>query len=124
EGDLPQGIDEARVKAAVVAELVALGPLQALMADDSVQEISVTGAGQVSVRRAGRKSGRELPFFLAESVPRALGRLCRQAGVDPLDAEGVLRVPLAVGFDLVALGPSLVKGTSSIGLVRRESVTS
>jgi pilus assembly protein CpaF len=124
EGDVATGSDEVRVKAAVVSELVGLGPLGPLLADESVQEIAVTGAGHIAVQRAGRRSTRELPFFLAESVPRVAARLCRQAGIEVEPSAALFRTALPkLGFDMTLLGPSVVTGTATLGLIRRESVS-
>jgi pilus assembly protein CpaF len=124
EGDVPSGIDETRVKALVVSELCGVGPLSPLLDDESVQAIAVSGRGHIAVQRAGQLSARELPFLLAESLPRAVTRLLRRAGVDVGAVPGgVSEYSLdKLGFELQVLGSDVVPAGAAFSLSRRESV--
>lgn len=120
EGEGAAGVDEPRVKGLVVAELCRLGPLQALIEDDAVQAIAVSGSGHIAVQRAGQVSSREPPFLLSDSLPRVVTRLLRAAGVEPgSGAGGLWHYSLArLGFELQVLGPELVPGGAALMLSR------
>lgn len=121
EGDVPSGVDETRVKATVVAELCGLGPLRALMDDESVKAVGVSGRGHIAVQRAGRLSLREQPFLLAESLPRVVARLLRSAGIEP--SAGAKEYSLGkLGFEMQVLGSDAIPGTGAFSLWRRETV--
>ncbi|MDY3248927.1 MAG: FHA domain-containing protein, partial [Candidatus Choladocola sp.] len=53
-GRLPEGIDPVRLEDDVFNEAMRLGPLEELLADDSVAEIMVNGPSRVYVERHGR----------------------------------------------------------------------
>ena len=77
---LPPGMDMAAVSREILDEALGLGPLEALLADDSVTEIMVNGPKNVFVERGGRleKTGRS--FADEASLVSAIERIVSPLG--------------------------------------------
>lgn len=61
------------------AELVGLGPLEALMRNPHATQLTANGTKSVSIVQADRLNYSALPFSSAESLERVLARLCRMS---------------------------------------------
>lgn len=79
-GRLPPGIDPARLEKDVFNEAMRLGPLEDLLADDSVNEIMVNGPHKVYVERKGRLELSSCQFTDDASVIAAIERIVSPLG--------------------------------------------
>ncbi|MGI6495344.1 MAG: ATPase, T2SS/T4P/T4SS family [Kiritimatiellia bacterium] len=77
---LPAGIDPAKLAQDVFNEALRLGPLEDLLADDSVTEIMVNGPHQVFVERRGRIERVEQDFLDDASVLAIIERIVAPLG--------------------------------------------
>ena len=82
-GRLPEGIDAYRLEEDVFNEALKLGPLEDLLADDTVSEIMVNGPGQVYIERGGKLELSDCQFTddagvlaVIERIIAPLGRRC------------------------------------------------
>ncbi len=80
KGKLPQGIDPARLENDVFNEAMRLGPLESLLADDSVSEIMVNGPEKVYVERHGKLQLSDCQFTDDESVLSVIERIVAPLG--------------------------------------------
>ena len=74
-GKLPPGIDAARLEREVFNEALRLGPLEELLADDTVTEIMVNGPRRVYVERGGKLQLTDLQFLDDASVMAIIERI-------------------------------------------------
>ena len=79
-GRLPAGIDPARLEEDVFNEAMRLGPLEELLADDSVTEIMVNGPAQVYVERRGKLELSDCQFSDDASVLAVIERIVAPLG--------------------------------------------
>ncbi len=86
KGRLPDGIDPIRLEEDVFNEAMRLGPLEELLADDSVSEIMVNGPDRVYVERGGRLQLSDCQFTddasvlaVIERIIAPLGRRCDES---------------------------------------------
>ena len=113
---LPPRIDRARLAAQVLDEAVGLGPLEALLADETVSEIMVNGPDDVFVERSGRLhrapvafSSEDALYGIVERIVTPLGRRVDEASplVDARLADGsrvnVVIPPLAIGGPAITI---------------------
>ncbi len=77
---LPAETDAEQVVAAVVAETVGLGPIEALMDDPAISEIMVNGHEQIYVERNGQLAKTNLRFSSAGSLASVLDRIVSPLG--------------------------------------------
>ncbi len=77
---LPGGLQADRLLKDVYDEAVALGPLEDLLADDSVTEIMVNGHNQIFVERNGRLETTNRTFFDDQSVMAIIERIVSPIG--------------------------------------------
>ena len=96
-GRLPEGIDPVRLEDDVFNEAMRLGPLEELLADDSVSEIMVNGPDKVYIERGGKLQLSDCQFTddgsvlsVIERIIAPLGRRCdeSQPYVDARLADG------------------------------------
>lgn len=85
-GRLPEGIDPVRLEDDVFNEAMRLGPLEDLLADDSVSEIMVNGPANVYVERHGKLELSDCQFSddasvlaVIERIIAPLGRRCDES---------------------------------------------
>jgi pilus assembly protein CpaF len=83
------GLDSNRVIGAAKAELLELGPLGALIRDNSVIEIGVPRFDRIVVVRAGRTPSTEVGFSSESAMLWAIRRLCEQSR-EPLRSDDVV----------------------------------
>ena len=79
-GKLPQGIDPVRLEDDVFNEAMRLGPLEDLLADESVTEIMVNGPSKVYVERHGKLQLSDCQFSDDASVLAAIERIVAPLG--------------------------------------------
>ena len=79
-GRLPEGIDPVRLEDDVFNEAMRLGPLEDLLADDSVTEIMVNGPEKVYVERGGKLQLSDCQFTDDASVLAAIERIVAPLG--------------------------------------------
>ena len=79
-GKLPQGIDPVRLEDDVFNEAMRLGPLEDLLADESVTEIMVNGPSKVYVERQGKLQLSDCQFSDDASVLAAIERIVAPLG--------------------------------------------
>ena len=77
---LPPGTDTAALAQEVYDEALGLGPLELLLADDSVTEIMVNGPDQIYVERAGKLEITDSIFMDEESVLAVIERIVSPIG--------------------------------------------
>ena len=79
-GLLPEGIDAARLEEDVFNEALRLGPLEKLLADESVTEIMVNGPDKVYVERHGKLQLSDCQFTDDASVLAVIERIVAPLG--------------------------------------------
>ena len=77
---LPAGLDPARLGREILDEALGLGPLEELLADETVSEIMVNGADRVYVERRGRLELTPLRFTDDASVMAVVERIVSPLG--------------------------------------------
>ena len=77
---LPEGIDPYRLEEDVFNEALRLGPLEDLLADDSVSEIMVNGPDRVFIERGGRLQLSDCRFTDDQSVLSVIERIVSPLG--------------------------------------------
>ena len=80
KGRLPEGIDPVRLEDDVFNEAMRLGPLEDLLADDSVSEIMVNGPDKVYVERKGKIELSDCQFTDDASVLSVIERIVSPLG--------------------------------------------
>ena len=115
-GRLPEGIDPVRLEDDVFNEAMRLGPLEELLADDSVSEIMVNGPDKVYIERGGKLQLSDCQFTddasvlsVIERIIAPLGRRCdeSQPYVDARLADGsrvnAIIAPLALSGPTITI---------------------
>ena len=116
KGRLPDGIDPVRLEDDVFNEAMRLGPLEELLADDTVSEIMVNGPDKVYIERGGRLQLSDCQFTddasvlsVIERIIAPLGRRCdeSQPYVDARLADGsrvnAIIAPLALSGPTITI---------------------
>ena len=106
-GKLPRGIDPERIKQEVFDEALRLGPLEDLLADDSVTEIMVNGPYQVYVERGGRLQLTDLQFSDDASVLAIIERIVAPLGRRIDESQPYVDARLKDGSRVNAIIPPL-----------------
>ena len=115
-GRLPEGIDPVRLEDDVFNEAMRLGPLEELLADDTVSEIMVNGPSRVYIERGGKLQLSDCQFTddasvlsVIERIIAPLGRRCdeSQPYVDARLADGsrvnAIIAPLALSGPTITI---------------------
>ena len=131
KGRMPAGIDPVRMEEDVFNEAMRLGPLEELLADDSVTEIMVNGPEKVYVERRGRLELSDCQFSDDESVQAVieriiapLGRRCdeSQPYVDARLADGsrvnAIIAPLALSGPTITIRKFAKKALTAKDFIR------
>ena len=131
KGRMPAGIDPVRLEEDVFNEAMRLGPLEELLADDSVTEIMVNGPEKVYVERGGRLELSDCQFSDDESVQAVieriiapLGRRCdeSQPYVDARLADGsrvnAIIAPLALSGPTITIRKFAKKALTADDFIR------
>ena len=130
-GKLPQGIDPVRLEDDVFNEAMRLGPLEDLLADDSVTEIMVNGPSKVYVERGGKLQLSDCQFSDDASVMAVIERIVAPLGrridesqpyVDARLADGsrvnAIIAPLALSGPTVTIRKFAKKALSPEDFIR------
>jgi pilus assembly protein CpaF len=89
EGLLPPNLDFTAIARDAAMEVVGAGPLDELIADESVERVLVTRPDQIYVSRDGRWQLHRKIFSSAEAVERAIGRLLFRSGARGIEPTGM-----------------------------------
>ena len=106
-GKLPHSIDPERIKKEVFDEALRLGPLEDLLADESVTEIMVNGPHQVYVERGGRLQLTDLQFADDASVLAIIERIVAPLGRRIDESQPYVDARLKDGSRVNAIIPPL-----------------
>ena len=106
-GKLPRSIDPERIKKEVFNEALRLGPLEDLLADESVTEIMVNGPHQVYVDRGGRLQLTDLQFSDDASVLAIIERIVAPLGRRIDESQPYVDARLKDGSRVNAIIPPL-----------------
>ena len=130
-GRLPAGIDPVRLEEDVFNEAMRLGPLEELLADESVTEIMVNGPSKVYVERGGKLQLSDAQFSddasvlaVIERIIAPLGRRCdeSQPYVDARLADGsrvnAIISPLALSGPTVTIRKFAKKALTAEDFIR------
>ena len=107
KGRLPAGIDPDRIEEDVFNEAMRLGPLEELLADDTVTEIMVNGPEHVYVERAGRLELSDCQFSDDESVLAVIERIIAPLGRRCDESQPYVDARLSDGSRVNAIIPPL-----------------
>lgn len=113
-GKLPRSIDPERIKKEVFDEALRLGPLEDLLADESVTEIMVNGPHQVYVERGGRLQLTDLQFSDDASVLAIIERIVAPLGRRIDESQPYVDARLSDGSRVNAIIPPLSLSGPSI----------
>ena len=106
-GRLPRGIDPERLEKEIYDEALRLGPLEDLIADESVTEIMVNGPHQVYVERGGRLTLTDQQFLDDASVMAVIERIIAPLGRRCDESQPYVDARLADGSRVNAIIPPL-----------------
>ena len=104
---LPRDIDPARLEREVFNEALRLGPLEDLLADDTVTEIMVNGPHRVYIERNGRLELTDLQFTDDASVMAVIERIVAPLGRRIDESQPYVDARLADGSRVNAIIPPL-----------------
>jgi len=125
KGRLPEGIDPVRLEDDVFNEAMRLGPLEELLADDSVAEIMVNGPSRVYVERHGRLELSDCQFSDDASVLSVIERIVAPLGRRIDESQPYVDARLADGSRVNAIiAPLALSGpTITIRKFSRKALT-
>ncbi len=106
-GKLPPGMDARRLEHEVFNEALRLGPLEDLLADDTVTEIMVNGPRQIYVERHGKLQPTDLEFLDDASVMAIVERIVAPIGRRIDESQPYVDARLADGSRVNAIIPPL-----------------
>jgi pilus assembly protein CpaF len=118
-------LERQRLFDAVIAELLAFGPIEPLLHDHTVSEIMVNGPDQVWVERDGRLTETDVKFESDEHVRRIIDRIIAPLGRRCDEASPMVDARLPDGSRVNAIIPplSLVGPVLTIRKFSREPLT-
>ncbi len=111
-------LDAASSAAAAVDELVGMGPLESLLADDSISDILINGIDEIWVERAGRLQRTDVSFRTAESLAATVERAIAPLGLRLDHASPVVDARLPDGSRLHAVLPPIAPGGPVVAIRR------
>lgn len=109
---LPLGLEGDALAKMALAELTGCGPLDELLADDSVHEVAVAGHDRIYVDRGSGQSLHDRIFTSAAAVHRAIYRMVMRAG-GRIDS-GIQEIRLDSGALMQAVLPPLARVPSLV----------
>jgi len=124
-GKLPAGIDAVRLEREVFNEALRLGPLEDLIADETVTEIMVNGPRQIYVERRGKLQLTDLEFLDDSSVMAIIERIVSPIGRRIDESQPYVDARLADGSRVNAIIPplSLIGPTLTIRKFAKRTLT-
>jgi pilus assembly protein CpaF len=99
--------DRLRIQEAVLAEVVAYGPIQEVLNDDGVSEVMVNGPKQVWIERAGQLYLTDITFTDADHVLRIIQRIVAPLGRRCDESSPMVDARLPDGSRVNAIIPPL-----------------
>jgi pilus assembly protein CpaF len=111
---LPASIDREQLAGTVLDEAVGLGPLEGLLADDTVSEIMVNRFDEIFVERLGRLEKTPVTFTSDEAVMSAIERIVSPLGRRIDESSPMVDARLADGSRVNAIIPPLALRGPSI----------
>jgi pilus assembly protein CpaF len=112
--ELPPEIDRQRIIKQVLDEVVGLGPLEDLIADDQVTEIMVNRFDEIFVERAGKLSKSDIVFTSDQAVVSAIERIVAPLGRRIDESSPMVDARLKDGSRVNAVIPPLALKGSNI----------
>ena len=106
-GKLPRGIDAARLEREIFNEALRLGPLEDLLADDTVTEIMVNGPRHIYVERHGKLQLTDMEFLDDASVMAIIERIVSPIGRRIDESQPYVDARLSDGSRVNAIIPPL-----------------
>jgi len=124
-GKLPAGIDAVRLEREIFNEALRLGPLEDLIADETVTEIMVNGPRQIYVERRGKLQLTDLEFLDDSSVMAIIERIVSPIGRRIDESQPYVDARLADGSRVNAIIPplSLIGPTLTIRKFAKRTLT-
>ena len=111
--ELPADIDRNRIVKQVLDEVVGLGPLEDLLADELVTEIMVNRFDEIFIERAGRLTKSEITFTSDQAVIGAIERIVAPLGRRIDESSPMVDARLKDGSRVNAMIPPLaLKGAN------------
>lgn len=107
DGEIPQDLDRKLLRKQVLDEAVGLGPLEELLADDSVSEIMVNRFDEIFVERAGRLLRHPLTFTGDRAVMGVIERIVAPLGRRIDESSPMVDARLKDGSRVNAIIPPL-----------------
>jgi pilus assembly protein CpaF len=107
DDQIPRELDRTLLMAQVVNEAIALGPLEELLADDSVSEIMVNRYDEIYVERSGRLSRHPLAFTGDRAVMGVIERIVAPLGRRIDESSPMVDARLKDGSRVNAIIPPL-----------------
>ena len=107
EGSLPPFITRARLTEDVLNEAVGLGPMEALLADDSVTEIMVNSFNDIYVERSGRLQKSDVNYSSHKAVLSTIERIVSPLGRRIDESSPMVDARLKDGSRVNAIIPPL-----------------
>ncbi len=114
--DLPRHIDRRELAKQVLDEAIGLGPLESLIADDSVTEIMVNAADQIFIERAGRIEKSRVTFTNDRAVISAIERIVAPIGRRIDESSPMVDARLKDGSRVNAIIPPVALRGPSISI--------
>jgi pilus assembly protein CpaF len=110
---IPQGMDHAKLGKAVLDEVVGLGPLEDLLADNTVTEIMVNRYDQIYIERSGKLTLSDITFSGEKAVVGAIERIVAPIGRRIDESSPMVDARLKDGSRVNAVIPPLaLKGAN------------
>ena len=106
-GKLPADVDHERLAKEVLDEAVGLGPLEDLLADESVTEIMVNKYDDIYIERAGRLTKSDVTFSSDDAVMSAIERIVSPLGRRIDESSPMVDARLKDGSRVNAIIPPL-----------------
>ncbi|MCA9513500.1 MAG: Flp pilus assembly complex ATPase component TadA [Myxococcales bacterium] len=117
-GDIAADVEREALVDDVVTELVGLGPLADLLADEEVQRIAANGPDVIRVWRGGTAEPYGRVFASEQSFERILARLAMEAGYAPGEIPAVVETTLPHGAAITIVRPPIASDASIIVVQR------
>jgi pilus assembly protein CpaF len=115
-GELPPNIDHARLAKEVLDEAIGLGPLEDLIADESVTEIMVNRSDEIFIERAGRIEKSPIIFTGDKAVLAAIERIVAPLGRRIDESSPMVDARLLDGSRVNAVIPPIALRGPSISI--------
>jgi pilus assembly protein CpaF len=118
DGRLLTDADRSRLTEEIKNELLGLGPLEALLADDEVSDILINGFDQVYVERRGRLYKTDVAFRDVQHLMSTIDRIVSQVGRRVDEASPMVDARLWDGSRFNAIIPPLALDGPSVSIRR------